>query len=133
MSPEPSKNRRFYPTQAVENMMKERREISPFTKSTDYVFPAASGGRLADVPKIFTRCFDHLGINKEDTDPLHRGCFHVFRHSFATKHARMGADMRTLAGYLGHSVLKITERYAHFSPDAAEKALDSVVTRLSRF
>jgi len=107
-------------------MMEERRAISLFTKQTDFVFPTSKGGRLADVPKIFQRCFERLGINTEDTDPLHRGCFHVFRHSFATKHARMGTNMRTLAGYLGHSVLRTTGRHAHFSPDAAEKALKHV-------
>ena len=34
--------------------------------------------------------------------------------------------MRTLAGLMGHGVLRITERYAHFSPDVAEKVLKNV-------
>lgn len=116
-------SRRFYPTEAVEKMFAERRSLSPYTRPKDFVFPKDDGSELSEVPSTFRRCFVRLGINeKGETDSAKKAVFHSFRHTFATHHAIRGTDMRTLAGYLGHSVLKTTERYAHFCPDAAEKA-----------
>lgn len=39
--------------------------------------------------------------------------FHMLRHNFATELIAKGADMRTVQEYLGHSSLKMLERYAH--------------------
>lgn len=120
-------SRRFYPTAAVKEMLDERRSLSPYTKPGDYVFPQEDGTALSEVPSTFKRCFVRLGINaKGEKDPAKKAVFHSFRHTYATHHAMRGTDMRTLAGYLGHSVMKTTERYAHFSPDAAEKALANI-------
>jgi len=120
-------SRRFFPTTAVKKMFEERRALSPYTKKGDFVFPKDNGDPLHEAPTTFKRCFERLGINvKGETDTAKKAVFHSFRHTFATHHAMRGTDMRTLAGYLGHSVLKTTERYAHFSPDAAEKALENI-------
>lgn len=120
-------SRRFYPTEKVKDMLAERRALSPYTKPGDYVFPQEDGSALSEVPSTFKRCFVRLGINaKGEKDPAKKAVFHSFRHTFATVHAMKGTDMRTLAGLLGHSVMKTTERYAHFSPDAAEKATNNI-------
>lgn len=120
-------SRRFFPTKAVLEMLDERRALSPFTKPTDYVFSKEDGGMLSEVPSTFKRCFVRLGINeKGEKNPAKKAVFHSFRHTYATHHAMRGTDMRTLAGYLGHSVVRTTERYAHFSPDAAERALQNI-------
>lgn len=121
------KSRMFYPTDEVKAMLAERRELSPYTKPTDYVFPREDGGKLSQASRIFARCFLRLKINeKGEEDPAKKACFHSFRHTFATVHAMRGTNMHTLAGLLGHSVQKTTERYAHFSPDAAAQAINNI-------
>ena len=41
--------------------------------------------------------------------------FHMLRHNFATELISKGADTRTIQEYLGHSSLKMLERYAHLN------------------
>lgn len=51
--------------------------------------------------------------------------FHDLRHSCATILLASGADLYTVAKVLGHSTIKMTERYAHHQIDAQRKALDN--------
>jgi integrase len=50
--------------------------------------------------------------------------FHDLRHSCATILLASGADLYTVAKVLGHSTIKMTERYAHHQIDAQRSALD---------
>lgn len=49
--------------------------------------------------------------------------FHDLRHSCATILLASGADLYTVAKVLGHSTIKMTERYAHHQIDAQRAAL----------
>lgn len=49
---------------------------------------------------------------------LRRIRFHDFRHSFASHFAMKGGNLYDLQKLLGHSEIRITERYAHLSPDS---------------
>lgn len=49
--------------------------------------------------------------------------FHDLRHSCATILLASGADLYTVAKVLGHSTIKVTERYAHHQIDAQRSAL----------
>lgn len=40
--------------------------------------------------------------------------FHAIRHSFATNLARSGMDIRKVQRLLGHTTVKVTEKYDHF-------------------
>ncbi len=42
---------------------------------------------------------------------------HVFRHTFASRFMEAGGNILVLQKILGHSDIKMTMRYAHFSPD----------------
>src|SRR6266704_2823535 len=42
--------------------------------------------------------------------------FHDCRHSFASRFVMNGGDLYRLKNYLGHSTIKLTERYSHASP-----------------
>jgi len=43
--------------------------------------------------------------------------FHDLRHTFASQYMISGGDIYKLQKILGHSTIKQTERYAHFSPE----------------
>lgn len=44
--------------------------------------------------------------------------FHDLRHTFATRLAQAGIDIYTISKLLGHSSVKMTERYAHHCPES---------------
>lgn len=50
--------------------------------------------------------------------------FHDLRHSCATILLAAGADLYTVAKVLGHSTIRMTERYAHHQIDAQRLALE---------
>jgi hypothetical protein len=50
--------------------------------------------------------------------------FHDLRHACATILLSTGADLYTIAKILGHTTIKVTERYAHHQVEAQKAALD---------
>ena len=53
--------------------------------------------------------------------------FHDARHTFASRLVAKGADLITIKSLLGHSSVRITERYTHSGRDQKQKAVDSLV------
>jgi len=50
--------------------------------------------------------------------------FHDLRHTFASHVAMSGVNLYVLKDLLGHSTIKMTERYSHLSPQKSHEALD---------
>ncbi len=48
---------------------------------------------------------------------------HVLRHTFASHFMMNGGNILVLQRILGHTDIKMTMRYAHFSPNHLEDAL----------
>ena len=49
---------------------------------------------------------------------------HVLRHTFASRLAMAGADLRTIQKLGGWQSLKMVERYAHLSPSHKSEAVE---------
>ena len=50
--------------------------------------------------------------------------WHTFRHTFASQLAASGLPLNIVQGLMGHSDIKMTMRYAHFSPTLYDRAVD---------
>lgn len=53
-------------------------------------------------------------------------CFHSCRHTFASHFMMSGGSITDLQRILGHSDLKLTQRYAHLSPTYLRKSIEVV-------
>jgi integrase len=49
--------------------------------------------------------------------------WHSFRHTFASRLTRNGADLVTVKELLGHSSVAVTMRYAHTNLEAKKRAV----------
>lgn len=56
---------------------------------------------------------------------------HALRHTTATRLINAGADIYTVQHYLGHSSVKVTERYAHLNGESLQGAAKLLGERLS--
>lgn len=92
----------------------------PEQRRTGFVFPGPTGARMKDIKTAWT--------SLRQAAKLEDFTFHDLRHHFASKAVMNGADLYALSQVLGHSTSKMTERYAHLSPDH----LQDVVDRASR-
>jgi len=53
--------------------------------------------------------------------------YHTFRHTYASRLIRKGANLYAVKELLGHSSVKVTERYAHLNIDHLREAVGKVV------
>jgi integrase len=83
------------------------RASSPYVLSYD-------GKRIGNIRKSFKAAAERAGL--EGVTP------HVLRHTAGTWLAQRGVPLWQIAGWLGHSLLRTTELYAHHSPDHFEEA-----------
>src|ERR1700751_3937380 len=99
-------------------------------KSRFVFYNAETGDRFKDV---------WLGLKKACRKAGLKGItWHTFRHTFASRLTRNGADLVTVKELLGHSTVTVTMRYAHSNEEAKRRALirlptsDKVVTVVPR-
>ncbi len=90
-------------TVAVKQVLLQRRLNK---KSDMWVFPGKKGK-----PYDFGGAFETVRVKAGLKDVR----LHDIRHTFASNLAMRGADMMTIKELLGHSSLKMTERYSHLT------------------
>lgn len=88
----------------------------------DYVHTTKNGEKLSDMPRIYFEVLTELELNKGITDPRQKAVAHTLRHTFASWHVEAGTDLYTLKELMGHSVIAMTERYAHLSKGTLQNA-----------
>ena len=99
-----SGNPRYVPMNSeLLEMLKSMPSIS------EYIFGSASGK-----PKWgLYRNFFERAVKKAEIKDF---CFHSCRHTFASDLVMKGVDLKTVSELLGHSTMRMTERYSHLSP-----------------
>lgn len=121
-----AKNRPAYITPEVKKMLTQRNQGKP----EDLIFQRARGDKSKPRPLIGNTYYHVVRdlFNKDLTDKKLRVDFHTLRHTFASWLVEDGTDLYLVKELLGHSDLKITERYAHIG----ENQLRQAVMRLQK-
>jgi integrase len=114
------KNRAAFLTAEVKTMLLQRRPQEAAAAS--WVFPGRDGVKIVQISDSFTRAVNKLKLNEGVTDRRQRVTFHTLRHTFASWLAIDGINPFHLKELLGHSDLKLTERYSHLSESALREA-----------
>jgi len=89
--------------------------------SHGYVFTNAKTGKpLQDIKHAFGTACTKAGVKDFR--------FHDCRHTFGTRLVHRGVDLITVKDLLGHSTVKVTERYIHSTPDTKRAAVEALAT-----
>ncbi|MDL2226402.1 site-specific integrase [Deltaproteobacteria bacterium OttesenSCG-928-M10] len=113
------RNRHAFITSEIREML-TRREAS---RRTPELFPSAKGGQgYFAFWKLFDQTVKELGFNEGLADRRQKLVIHSLRHTFASWLVQMGTPLYTVSKLMGHSSMKMTERYAHLAPDTQRAA-----------
>ena len=93
----------------------DRKKVNPKPSKAGHVF-TYNGQPVKDVKRAFTNALGRAGI-----EDFH---FHDLRHTFASHLVMNGATIKDVQELLGHKDTKMTNRYAHLSPEHKQKAVN---------
>lgn len=77
-----------------------------------WVFANESGGNHLDAHNFINRVFAPA-VREAGIEDFH---WHDLRHTFASRLAMRGVELRTIAELMGHKTIQMTMRYAHLAP-----------------
>lgn len=98
--------------QALQRLRSERPQ-------SEYIFTKRSGEPFRSIRTAFATACRHAKLT--GVTP------HVLRHTFASKLAMAGVDLRTIQELGGWKELKMVERYAHLNPTHKAAAVERLV------
>jgi integrase len=104
----------------------EIEKLKDFRKpGNPYLFPGSSDDKpLGTVRKTFEHALKLAGLQGTDV------VIHTLRHTHASLLANLGESLETIKVSLGHSSVKMTERYAHISGSKTKDASDQLAEHL---
>lgn len=91
---------------------------------SEYVFCNDKGKPFIHVDRSFKTALKRAGIRDFR--------FHDLRHTFASYLVMAGVSIYTVSKLLGHSSVRVTERYAHLSPKETVAAVDLLPGHLAK-
>lgn len=113
-SPKNNKFRTIYLAQDIFERLSARK------KSSGIIFPNESNSHFSR----FT-CRDYLERMCLKAE-VKKVSWHALRHSFASQLATNGVSLKTIQELLGHSDLKMVQRYAHLEPITLREAIKTL-------
>lgn len=94
-------------------------ELAAQGSDGDWLFPGRRAGQhLTEIKRAWTSSLRAAGISSLT--------FHDLRHTAATRLAEVGADAFTIAAILGHSDLRMTQRYTHATDERRRAAIEQI-------
>jgi integrase len=124
------RNRHAYMTEEISAMLSGRYANQAKTGQVFALGPYSKA--YQSVRTCFSQALADLKLNEGVTDSRQKVVIHTLRHTFASWHVQMGTPLYTVSKLMGHSSLKMTERYAHLAPDtqrAAAMDLEGILNR----
>jgi integrase len=107
-----------YARETIINRARFRAEHCPDSR---WVFANSRGERIGDVKKSFGTACKRAGISDFR--------MHDMRHTCAAWLVSSGVSLIEVRDLLGHSTIKMTERYAHLAPENLRKAVRTLENR----
>jgi site-specific recombinase XerD len=98
----------------------------------DLIFKDRKDKRIKEVSQSFDRAVKDLKLNEGITDWRQKLVFHSLRHSYASWLVESGTDLYTVSKLIGHSTLKMTERYSHLGQDTLQNAVKNLEKTMTR-
>jgi integrase len=111
-SPKNNKERTIPLSNDIYNILAEERN-----KKDEYVFLGKIVSRFS-LNRSLKKACKHVGVRIKG--------WHDLRHSFASKLANNGVSLQVIQSLLGHSGLKMTQRYAHLEPSTLSNAINTL-------
>jgi integrase len=105
----------------------------PLNETAVSAFKSLQGAGLSSVPFLNSKG-TAMNTHRDWFDPavaqakVSDYTWHKNRHTFASRLAMAGVDIRTIAQLMGHATIQMSMRYAHLSPDHNQAAVDRLVT-----
>ncbi len=100
------------------NILMEKAKIGSLR--SNFVFP---GNKSAKRDRSNLRKGFDNARERADIQNFH---FHDLRHTFATRLAQEGVDLFKISKLLGHSDIKMTQRYAHHCPESLRGGIEAL-------
>jgi integrase len=126
-----TRNRHAYINTEIEAMLLRRRGNDCARSARVFGFDGSSYP-YSVMAKVFAQAVNDVDLNKGITDRRQKAVIHTMRHTFASWLVQQGTPLYTVSKLMGHSSIRMTERYAHLAPDtqrAAAMELEGVLGR----
>ena len=98
-------------------------QLCKSSKPSDYVFLSTRGKPLLLIKRPFQNAIKRARISDFR--------FHDLRHTFASHYVMTGGDLMSLKEILGHSTLRMVERYSHLSSDYKRKMVNNLTGKFN--
>lgn len=131
MDPKGGGGRAAFMTEKIKAMFEAMKRRKP----EDFVFVKKDGDKFKNIdemPRVFFEVVAELGFNRDITDPRQKIVAHSLRHTFASWLVEAGVDLYTVKELMGHSVIAMTERYAHLSNGTLQNATKTLERAIER-
>lgn len=90
-----------------------------------YVFSTRNGRKWAPPRQPWVSLLGRI-LENEGVDLRGQVSIHTFRHTFATICLMQGVDIKTVSEFLGHTSVRMTEKYLHILPEHKSREIRKV-------